>query len=265
MTSIRNLPLAARLGGAFGALCVALAIVAFAGLNAIGGLSAAAQDLGNNDLKVAEVLGNLQERTKDEVSLAAQHLYVLDGDLAAQDRLAEHLESEAKLNDRDLDALRKLTRGTAAAENVDRYAATVGELTDTVDRAVELSRTETIKKDEDRDGSRTLFTDDITKLDEDLEQNTETLVAAAHEHAREAIAAETASAASGKRIVLIVTLLAVLAAVALAAWVTRSVVAPVKALGTRMKSLDEHCLQGLCDALSAVAGGDLTRDVKPVT
>ncbi|HET6548238.1 MAG TPA: HAMP domain-containing methyl-accepting chemotaxis protein, partial [Solirubrobacter sp.] len=180
-------------------------------------------------------------------------------------RLAEHLESEAKLNDRDLEALRKLTRGTAVVEDVDRYAATVGELTDAVDRAVQLSRTETIKKDEDRGGSRTLFSDDITKLDEDLEQNTETLVATAHEHAREAIDAETASAASGKRIVIIVTLLAVLAAAALATWVTRSVVAPVRALGIRMKSLDENCLQGLSDALTAVAGGDLTRDVKPVT
>ena len=33
MTSIRNLPLAARLGGAFGVLCLALAIVAFAGMH----------------------------------------------------------------------------------------------------------------------------------------------------------------------------------------------------------------------------------------
>ena len=40
MTSIRNLPLAARLGGAFGVLCLALAIVAFTGMSALSGLRA---------------------------------------------------------------------------------------------------------------------------------------------------------------------------------------------------------------------------------
>ena len=38
MTSIRNLPLAVRLGGAFGALCVALAIIAFTGIHSMNGV-----------------------------------------------------------------------------------------------------------------------------------------------------------------------------------------------------------------------------------
>ena len=39
MTSIRNLPLAVRLGGAFGALCVGLAIIAFGGIQSMGGVA----------------------------------------------------------------------------------------------------------------------------------------------------------------------------------------------------------------------------------
>jgi methyl-accepting chemotaxis protein len=38
----------------------------------------------------------------------------------------------------------------------------------------------------------------------------------------------------------------------------------VAALGTRLRSLD-HCLQGLGDGLTAVADGDLTHEVQPVT
>ena len=38
MTSIRNLPLAARLGGAFGALCLMLAIVAYTGVHSMNGV-----------------------------------------------------------------------------------------------------------------------------------------------------------------------------------------------------------------------------------
>ena len=38
MTSIRNLPLAVRLGGAFGALCLGLAIIAFSGIHSMGGV-----------------------------------------------------------------------------------------------------------------------------------------------------------------------------------------------------------------------------------
>ena len=53
MTSIRNLPLAARLGGAFGALCVALAIVAFTGVHAMSGLRAETDELAERHLAAA--------------------------------------------------------------------------------------------------------------------------------------------------------------------------------------------------------------------
>src|SRR6478609_5302695 len=57
----------------------------------------------------------------------------------------------------------------------------------------------------------------------------------------------------------------IVAAVAMAIWITRSVVLPVKTLGQRMTSLDDFCLTGLSGALTAVASGDLTQQVTPVT
>ena len=62
-----------------------------------------------------------------------------------------------------------------------------------------------------------------------------------------------------------IALLAIAAAAALAVWVTRSVVRPVKALGERMTTLDEQDLSELSVALGKVADGDLTYGVAPVT
>jgi hypothetical protein len=39
----------------------------------------------------------------------------------------------------------------------------------------------------------------------------------------------------------------------------------VAALGTRLRGLNDHCLQGLGEGLNAVAAGDLTHEVLPVT
>src|SRR4029079_12244029 len=71
--------------------------------------------------------------------------------------------------------------------------------------------------------------------------------------------------ASARRTVLLVLAIALLAAIGLAILVTRSVTRPVAALGKRLRSLDENCLQGLGEGLSAIAQGDLTHEVSPVT
>src|SRR4051794_35919606 len=92
MTSIRNLPLAARLGGAFGVLCLALAIVAFTGIQAMSGLREKTDDLGERQLAAAQLLGGMQARAKDNVGLISQHLYVSDGDLAKQDEIFKEIE-----------------------------------------------------------------------------------------------------------------------------------------------------------------------------
>src|SRR5437868_4239334 len=93
MTSIRNLPLAARLGGAFGVLCVAVAIVAFTGTHAMSSLRTETDQLGERHLQAAQLLGGMQTRAKANVSLIAQHLYVRDGDAPAQRKIFTKIEA----------------------------------------------------------------------------------------------------------------------------------------------------------------------------
>jgi methyl-accepting chemotaxis protein len=83
--------------------------------------------------------------------------------------------------------------------------------------------------------------------------------------AAEAVAEAGATATSGTRFIIIITLLAISAAVGIALWIVRSVTRPVKELSDRMTSLDEHCLTGLAAGLNAVASGDLTHPLTPVT
>src|SRR3954464_2629436 len=101
MTSIRNLPLAARLGGAFGALCLAMAIVAFTGLHAMSGLRGKADTLAQRHLRAAQLLGDMEMRAKDNVAMVGQHLYVRDGDLTAEDKIMRDIEANWADSKRD--------------------------------------------------------------------------------------------------------------------------------------------------------------------
>ena len=106
---------------------------------------------------------------------------------------------------------------------------------------------------------------DVLEADETFEQSGAKLVAEADELGEAAAAEAEATASPGSRFIIVIALLAIAAAAALATWVTRSVVRPVKALGERMTTLDEQDLSELSVALGKVAEGDLTYGVAPVT
>jgi methyl-accepting chemotaxis protein len=265
MTSLRNLPLAVRLGGAFAAVCVALVLVAAAGLNSTAKLAGETEQIANGHLTAAERFGALRARAKDDVSLLARHLYVRDGDLEVQDEIAKQIEDNWAASERDAAALERLIAGTSAAPLYAAFAEKRAEMLKLQKQALDASREETVRNVEERTQSRTLYEQQIIELDEELDADIAALLdestrlaAAAVEHAND-------TKASGTRFIVIVALLAVIAAAALAAWVTRSVVRPVRQLGDRMTSLDEHCLNDLSSALGAVAEGDLTVPVTPVT
>ncbi len=128
MTSIRNLPIAARLGGAFGVLCLALAIVAFAGMTALSSLQAKSENLGEHQLVAAELLGGMQQRAKDNVGLIGLHLYVTDGDLAAQDEHFKEIEANWAQSKADGAKLEQLFKGSAVEEKYAAWVATRAEM-----------------------------------------------------------------------------------------------------------------------------------------
>jgi methyl-accepting chemotaxis protein len=265
MTSIRNLPLAVRLGGAFGVLCVAVAIVAFSGLHAMSGLRQKSDDLAERHLKAAEVLGGMQTRAKDNVSLIAQHLYVRDGDLATQDEIMKEIEGNWAKSKADGATLEKLYAGTSAQQEYADFVTARADMLKAQKSALSASRRETVAGAEDRSGSRDLYEQQLLELDGTLEAAGDKLGEATNQFAAEGIKAAHAADASGKRVIVLGALFAIVAAIGLAIWVTRSVVKPVRALGTRLTSLDQHCLTGLAAGIDAVANGDLTRDLEPRT
>jgi methyl-accepting chemotaxis protein len=265
MTSIRNLPLAARLGGAFGALCLMLALVAFSGVHSMSGVRGDSESLANRDLRAAELLGAMQRRAKDNMSLVSQHLYVDDGDLAAEDKVLGQLKANWTKNTADSAVLAKLLAGTPADDAYGKYAALRGPFADTQKRAVTRSRIETVQNAGDRTGSRTIYTSELLKLDDQFEQAGDSLITASSAMAADAVKEAEATAASGTRLIFIITLLAIVAAIGVALWIVRSVTRPVKQLSDRMTSLDEHCLTGLASGLDAAASGDLTQELVPVT
>jgi methyl-accepting chemotaxis protein len=263
--SLRNLRLAARLALAFGALAAALLLVGGVAVQQMGGLENDVARLGDRDLRATALAGAIADRTGRIGHQVAQHLYVHDGDLKSQDALQKRVETLSAANSRDGAELAELLAHTDAADELARFATKRADFVDDWRRALALSRQETIDAVEDRDASRTVYTERVEPGSEALAGLAGKLEAAIAGNAAGSQAEAHASAETGKRIILIVALLALAAAAGLAVWVTRSVTRPVLALGQRLRSLNDHCLEGLMAGLAGVRNGDLTVDVQPVT
>ncbi len=205
----------------------------------------AAKRRGGNPLDALTAL-----QVEEQAHLAAQHLYVSDGDLPAQDALARHLEENRKGITAEVAALEP-NLGTEALER--RYESVLEARKTYVaayTKAVELSRAETVREAEDRDASRGTYTDEVLPALEKLNEAVAVLDRQIGERA-EAQGAEARSVADGGvRLLLAVSLLAALAAVGLGLVITRSVTGP---------------LRRLVGATDAVAGGDLSVRTGAVT
>jgi methyl-accepting chemotaxis protein len=265
MQFFRNLRLAVRLAIAFGALAVGLLLVGAVAVNEMGGLKDRAGQIGERDMRANTVAGKLGERAATIGHYVAQHLYVHDGDLEAQDDVQAKAEELAAANTRDGKTLQQLLEGTPSEDEMRTFAATRAEYVENWKKALGLSRQETIDGVEERDGSRAVYTGRVApgaeavaeaaaRLQESVGKSAEATVSAAHD-----------AATSGTRLIIVVALFALIIAAALATFVTRSVTRPVAALGSRLRSLNDHCLAGLTSGLESVAQGDLTREVTPVT
>src|SRR4051794_4467300 len=208
MTSIRNLPLAVRLGGAFGAFCLAMAVVAFTGLHAMSGLRAKADTLAERHLRAAELLGQMRERSKDDISTVAQHLYVHDGDLATEDKLMGEIENHRTKSDADGAELERLFAGTPAADEYAAFVAKRNEMARAEKQVLAASRAETLRNADDRSGSRDMYENQLIKLDDELEASAENLATATNTFAAAGVQEAHAADASGQHRILLITVLA---------------------------------------------------------
>ena len=229
------------------------------------GLRAKADIIADTHLRAAQLVGAMQTRAKDNVSLTAQHLYVHDGDLTAEDKILQDIQANWAANQKDGAELQKLFVGTSAADEFNDFVVKRAAMVKVAEAGARASRAETLRNADDRSGSRDIFEQQLLKADDALEASAAKLTAASDEAAATAVTEARAADANGQHIILLITLAAILAAIGLAFWVVRSVTRPVKALSTRLTSLDEHCLTGLSNGLDAAANGDLTYDLEAVT
>src|SRR4051812_4421101 len=265
MAFFANQKLAVRLGVAFGALAVGLLIVAVIGFGQMGSLRSTTADLSHNNLR-AEALGGLvNSKSLDVGQETSNHLFVHDGDLKAQDGIQKDIAGLTAEGNAASAELAKLVKGTPAAAPYTAFAAAADRYFALDAKAIALSRKETQRGDAQRAGSRGLYTGDMADARDHLDDAGDALLASIGKEAGDAAAKAKAHADSARRNILVAALIPLLLAAALAVFVTRSVTRPVAALGVRLRSLDENCLAGLTGGLEAVAKGDLTHEVVPVT
>jgi methyl-accepting chemotaxis protein len=265
MQYFRNLRLAVRLAIAFGALAAGLLLVGGVAVSAMSGLKSETETLGAHDLRATTLAVDIAERDATIAGFVAQHLYVYDGDLGAEDDVQKHMERLSAANDKDGGMLHELLDGTQLAEEMDAFEAARTTYSASWQKAVKRSRAETVQGVEDRDGSRGVYTGEVTPNSAKLTEAAAALRTAIAKQAAGTMEDARHSASSGTRTIVLVAILALLAAAALATFVTRSVTHPVKALGDRLRSLNEHCLAGLQRGLELVRDGNLTHRAESVT
>jgi methyl-accepting chemotaxis protein len=265
MPRFSNLPIAARLGAAFGLLALALLALTLLSTRAFGVFHAEVEGLEARDVRALAVAGRLGQDLQGVGRETADHLYVQDGDLKAQDEIQREISDLAGRTRSDAAALSELLAGTAAEAPARELTAHATTWTALVEDAVRRSRAETLSGAEERTGSRELYTEKISPQTNELAAKAVALQDAVRAGTNETVEGVAAHASHTSRVLLAVMLAALLIASLTAVAITRSVVRPVRALGARLRSLDSNCLTDLTAGLEAAAEGDFTREAVPVT
>ncbi len=153
MQTFRNLRLAVRLGVAFGALAAGLLIVAAVAFVSAGQNQSALESLSREDVTALELVADLGERSESIAHKTAQHLYVADGDVEAQDALQDEIEALRAQNSKAGEQLAGIVRAAhpEAVTEVDEYAAARNAFVGQWKQALELSRQETVDGVEERE------------------------------------------------------------------------------------------------------------------
>jgi methyl-accepting chemotaxis protein len=265
MSRFDNLRLAYRLGLAFGAMVLALVAVGAMSVSRIAALNDDVDGLTRHDVVTQQHVLNIQAGVQRTAYLATSHLYVHDGDLAAEDAVAAQIAVLTKSGDADLRGLRTLADDASTEALVARVAAARSRFVAQERTAVARSRAETVRRDEERSGSRDLYlaqvvpaADAVTAAGDALIRDSARTVAAARARA-------AATAASARRTIVVAVLIAALVAAGLAFLVVTSVVRPLRVVVERMAMLRDVCIDGLHEGITAMATGDLTRTLVPGT
>ena len=256
------MPLGARLAAAFAILAAALLVVGLVGVSASRSLDLSSTSSAQNQRIDAQALiSALGLNAQAAAHEVVRHLYVYDGDLQNEDVIAWRV---GQRKDQMLGELRRAKPQVAdprAVRVLDRLAADMNAYLAAADKAVSLSRSETVRHasgDAGRTASRTSYVGEVTPALDQLEASRSALARELDAENRASLAATSAKASSGQRTIWIVIALALALSAVMAFVITRSITRPLGVLVQRLRSVTRVCLAQLGTGLEATARGDLT-------
>jgi methyl-accepting chemotaxis protein len=265
MSRFNDLRISVRLAIGFGALILAMAIIAFSSYRALGTAGERAAAVKEKDIVALELSAAFERRLERIGLLLTQHLYVYDGDVAKQDEIAATVESLRGQNVQTMERLRGLLDTEEARAAVERADAVRTKFAAAYTEALDRSRAETVANAEERDGSRDYYLETALPALERVEKASDDLVELITTDADAQGDATTAAAASGKRTLVIVLAIAILLAAVVAWLISRSVSGPASRLVERMRRLSAEDVTALRAGVDAFARGDLTVTAETTT
>jgi methyl-accepting chemotaxis protein len=265
MSAFRNARLSQRLGAVFGLMVLSLALVAGIAATKLDSLDERITSVGKTDAPALSKLGDLNTRVELNAHLTAEHLYVFDGDLPKQDEIAARQAEASKEIAADTKELGAMLDSAEEKEAVAAFVAASGRFADAHDRAVKRSRQETVAGVEERDGSRRIYTAEVTKAKPVVKDSLEKLEDLVDAQVGSQVASAATVASNAKRTIILIAVVAGLLAAGIAVLIVRDLRSRVTTILERLTMLGEHCVTGLNEALNAVAAGDLTKTVVPKT
>jgi methyl-accepting chemotaxis protein len=265
MKALSNLKIGVRLGLCFGLLALAVLVAGGVGMSTVSTLRGEVDEVADEHLVSVEEAGSLKGNITANAHDVVRHLYVFDGDLQSQDKVAATIAGRKGKITKSIEELEShLATDEQKQAFTDFNKAREGYVV-AFGKALELSRKETVDGVEERDASRNVYLQQVVPALDSTVETVDALIATTHEAATEATEAAASNASRGRTTILIVLLLAIAAAASLAVVVTRGIVRAVAALGLRLKSLSEHDLAELDAGLSAMTRGDLTAEATAST
>jgi methyl-accepting chemotaxis protein len=265
MTRFNNLRLAYRLGLAFGAMILALVVIGAVSVSKIGALDADATNLTDHDMVTQQHVLNIQDGVQRTSYLVTSHLYVHDGELATQDAVAKQIAVLTQAGDAELKGLEASDDQPSTTALIAKLQAARAKFVGAVNTAVRRSRDETVRNVEERNFSRDYYAGTVVPAADAVTAQTDALIATSTKQVAKSKAATHATAAAGRKTIVIAAVIAALVAVGLAFLIVMSIVKPLKVVVERLQMLRDVCINGLADAIKAMATGDLTKTVEPKT
>jgi len=242
MLSLRQFPVGRRLTAGFLLTTVALCVVAALGIKSISDSKDQSKALladAKEVRAVRELVGRGHEMSADVV----QHLYVYDGDLAAQDKLGAELAANIKDDRKVIEELNDTTHGSEQAE-IEAFVAQFDTIVGIQERALLLSRQETVDEVDERVGSRNVFIDNYIPALDAWTTEADELTKQLETSSKRDVSGYVASTERAEATIIGVGAFSVLAAILFGWAITRSITRPV----ARLRDAAAHLAVGDADA-----------------